>query len=336
MPRAPHPLPSELGEQFLYADGRAAGASRKRLRAHDLEAPFRGVRRAVAPSPVMDDGPLARDRMLRARVLRDARAYAEVMAPHAFFAGRTAVMLYGLPVRHTYELEVAVFAPARAPRRIGIRGRKVARGFATVRVLEGLPLASPVSCWAMLGTELSERDLIRLGDAIVRVPRGADGRPRLDLQLATPEELHAAALERGRPGRTRLMRALPYIRVGSMSPLETDTRLESIAAGFPEPELDVEIRASVGGRLLGVADLRFPAHRVLVEVEGDHHRTDRAQWARDIEKVAAYAAEGYETVRVTGVQVRTHPRRAVSLIRAALIRGGWSPEVAVVAPSGRR
>lgn len=111
-----------------------------------------------------------------------------------------------------------------------------------------------------------------------------------------------------------------------MSPLETDTRLEVVEAGLPEPELDVEIRAAVGGQLLGIADLRFRAYRVLVEVEGDHHRTDPAQWSRDIEKLAAYAAEGYETVRVTAAHVRREPARAIAVIRAALVRGGWRPE----------
>src|SRR5690606_16710162 len=144
-------------------------------------------------------------------------------------------------------------------------------------------------------------------------------------QLASLEMLWAAAAQPGRPGRVRLMRAISHIRVGSMSPLETDTRLDVIAAGLPEPELDVEIRAAVGRRLLGIADMRFHRYRVPGEVEGDHHRTDAAQWARDIEKLAAYAAEGYETVRVTGRQVRRDPVRAVTLIRAALIRGGWRP-----------
>jgi len=318
-------LPGQLGGVFPYADARAAGVSRARLRSRDLESPFRGVRRIVGEDPTADGGPLALDRMLRLRVLREARAYATVMAPHAFFAGRTAAVLHGLPVPHGEELEVAVLAPARAPRRRGIRGRKVASGLVSVRMLEGLPVADPVSCWAMLGAELAERELIRLGDAIVRVPRGPGGRRHPELQLATVDELRAAALEPHRPGRVRLLRALAQIRVGSMSPLETDTRLEVVGAGLPEPELDVEIRAASSGRLLGIADQRFPEYRVLVEVEGDHHRTDRAQWSRDIEKLAAYAGEGYDTVRVTSAHVRTRPARGVALIRAALIRGGWLP-----------
>lgn len=326
MPRAPHPLPDGLGQQFASSHARAEGVSPKRLRAQDLEAPFRGVRRTRSALPALDGGPLARDRMVQARVVRDARAYAEVMAPHAFFAGRTAAVLYRLPVAHGAELEVAVVSPSRAPRRIGIRGRKVMPALVSVRTLDGLRVASPASSWAMLGTELDERELIRLGDAIVRIPRGAGGRPEPQRQLATLDELRAAAAAPRRPGRARLLRAFSRIRVGSMSPLETDTRLDVVAAGLPEPELDVEIRAALGQRLLGISDMRFPAYRVLVEVEGDHHRTDPAQWARDIEKLAAYAAEGYEAVRVTGAQVRRNPARAVALIRAALIRGGWRPQ----------
>ncbi|MGN6271636.1 MAG: hypothetical protein ACTHMQ_00950 [Protaetiibacter sp.] len=96
-------------------------------------------------------------------------------------------------------------------------------------------------------------------------------------------------------------------------------------AGLPEPELDAGIRNGYG-RLLGIADGRYRGYRVLIEVEGDHHRTDRPQWARDIEKHAAYAAEGHETVRLTGIQIRQHPEQGVALIRNALIRGGWLPD----------
>jgi len=325
MPHTRRPLPSGLGAAFRYSDARAAGASRKRLRARDLEAPYRGVRRRVEEVPAPAAGPLARDRAVRDAVVRDARAYLQVMADHAFFSGRTAAVIHGLPVTHGAELEVAVFAPRRAPRRAGIRGRKVAPDFAHVVTVDGMRVADPASCWAMLGSTLGERDLIRLGDAIVRIPRGPGGRPQPERQLATLAELRVAASVPGRPGRARLLRALARIRVGSMSPLETDARLEEVDAGLPEPELDVEIRDR-SGHLVGIADQCFAEYHVLVEVEGDHHRTDRAQWQRDIEKVAAYTGEGYETVRLVAAQVRTHPGRGVALIRDALMRGGWTPE----------
>ena len=327
MPAPPRPLPPSLDTVFSYAAAREAEASARRMRARDLEAPHRGVRRRVdtdAAPPALDTAPLARDRATRARVLRDARGYAVIMPTPAFFAGRTAAILYGLPVPPGPELDVAVVPPTRAPRVRGVRARTLRAGYASVRTLDGLRVASPASAWAMLGSELSERELVRMGDAIVRIPRDDRGRPRPELRLATLDEL-LAALEVGRrTGAPRLRRALARIRVGAMSPLETDARLNVTDAGLPEPELDVEIRDS-GRRLLGIADGRWMRYRVLIEVEGDHHRTDRRQWTRDIEKHAAYAAEGYETVRLTGLQIRRHPAQGVSLVREALTRGGWRP-----------
>jgi hypothetical protein len=258
-------------------------------------------------------------------VLRDARAYATVMAPGAFFSGRTAAVLHGLSVPHGTELEVGVLKPSRAPRGRGIRGRTLTPGLTTIEALDGLPVMTPAALWVALGAELSERELIRLGDAIVRIPRDDRGVPRPERRLATLDELRAALALGTRRGSKRMRAALARIRVGSMSPLETDARLNCVDAGLPEPELDVEIRDGAQGRLLGIADGRYAQYRVLLEIEGDHHRTDRRQWARDIAKHAAYAAEGYETVRLTGVQIRQHPDAGVALVREALIRGGWRP-----------
>lgn len=325
MPVPPEELPPTLGDSFGYAHARSAGASARRLRARDLEAPYHGTRRRVRKTPRgVDDSPFAQDRAARARVMRDARTYAAVMSPRAFFAGRTAAVILGLPVPHDGDLEVAVFAPQRAPRGRGVRGRALAPGFGSIRDVDGLRVASPASAWAMLGAELSERELVRLGDAIVKVPRDERGAPRPELRQATLDDLRGALEAGRRPGAGRLRAAFARIRVGSMSPLETDGRLNCDDAGLPEPELDVEIR-NAHGRLLGIADMRFRRYRVLVEIEGDHHRTGRRQWARDIEKHAAYASEEYETVRLTGIHVRQHPAQGVALMRDALIRGGWRP-----------
>ncbi|MDQ1217272.1 hypothetical protein [Microbacterium arborescens] len=74
MPRRPDPLPEALGGAFSCADGAAAGISLKRLRAADLETPFRGVRRRRGAEDAAPAGPLAGDQAARQRVLEDARA----------------------------------------------------------------------------------------------------------------------------------------------------------------------------------------------------------------------------------------------------------------------
>lgn len=326
MPNSASPLPPQLGESFSCADALRAGVTRRRLRAKDHEAPFHGARLRREPPELLlgDDEPLARDRAQRMRVLRLARAFREVMQPHAFFAGRTAAVVYGAPIEHGDELQVAVYAPARAPRRRGIRGTKVAPGLVSIRTHEGLPVSSPASTWAMLAAELSVRELVVLGDALVRVPRDAHGRLLPHEQLASIAQLQRAVDAGPRRGVHRLREAIGMIRVGSASPLESEYRIDSLAAGLPEPELDVEIR-DAHGRLLGISEIAYPTYRTVVEIEGDHHRTSRAQWVRDIDKYAAYAQEGWEVVRLTSAHVRATRPRAAALVRAVLIRRGWRP-----------
>ena len=323
MPRRPAPLPTELGDAFTRDQALAAGVTPRRIRARDLETPFRGVRlRPGREESSVRQGtePLEHDRRVRRDVIRKARAYDLLMPGHAFFAGRTAAVIFGAPIGHGDELEVAVHAPARAPRRRGIRGVKVATRLASVREHEGLRVASPASTWAMLGAELSTRELVTLGDAFVRVARDDSGRLRAGSGLVTIEELKRAATAGPRRGAARLRDAAELVRVGSASPLETEYRLDAAAAGLPDAELDVEIFDARGKRI-GITEVVYRPYRVVVEIEGDHHRTSRIQWNRDIEKHAAYVAEGWEVVRLTSVHVRGG--RATSIVRDVLMRRGW-------------
>lgn len=269
-------------------------------------------------------GPFGRDRMQQEAVRARADLYRPLMVAPAFFSGRTAAALWGLPIDGVGDLDVAVMAPHRAPRRRGIRGRQIAPDLVAVREIEGLRVASPASVWAMLATELSVRELVRIGDAIVRVPRDDHARRHPELALATVDQLMAAAEAGRRQGIGRLRAAIGEIRVGSASPLETDYRLDAATAGLPEPELDVEIR-DPHGRLLGITEVFYREFRTLVEIEGDHHRTSREQWNRDIEKYAAYVAAGYEVVRLTASHIRGPQPRAAAIVREVLLRRGWQP-----------
>lgn len=332
MPRSPRPLPDTLGDCFRVGEAVDAGVSRARLRAGDLEAPFRGVRiaarRDASPmgEPVegepVDGGPLALDRRRQADVRERARAYAVVAPAGSFFVGRTAAVLWGLPVSPGAELELGAWAPAHAPRARGVRGVKVMPELATLREVSGFRVTSPASTWAMLGRVLTVRELIVVGDAVVRVPRDRSGTRRPERSLTTIPSLQAAVDAGRRLGVARLREALTGIRVGSASPLESEYRLDAERAGIPEPDLDREIR-DAAGRLLGISEIVYPRWRVVVEIEGDHHRTSRRQWDRDIEKYAAYAAAGWEVVRLTARHVRSAV--GVEQVAATLARRGWRP-----------
>lgn len=326
MPHPPHPLPAGLGDAFSCARARALGVTPGRLRGPDIERPFHGARlRPASPDADLDAAPSAVDRRAQQRVRRRAHAAREVLSPGAFFVGMTAAALWGAPLPDDFDpdapLDVAVLHPARAPRGRGFHAHAVRPHLASVTILDGLRLASPASTWALLAGTVPHPGLVTIGDFFVRVPRDARGRPRPDLRLTTPDKLALAAREPGRRHRARLDAALADIRVGSFSRMETEYRLAAAAAGLPEMELDVEIR-DAGGRLLGIADGVHRRFGVIVEVEGDHHRTDRRQWNRDIERLAAFAAEGWEVIRLTSSRIRSGA--ACGVVAAALRRHGWA------------
>lgn len=330
MAPSPQPLPPALGGQFSVRSASDVGATRRRMRARDLTRPFRGVRRSVTfieerdAAVERDKEPYAEFRRKRQALLDDARAYATVMPPGAFFCGATAAVIGdSLPVNFPDALDVAVFAPHRAPRAKGVRGRKVAEHLATVGEFEGLRLTGSASTWAMLGGDHDLRALVAAGDALVQIPRDNFGRQHPEFVRATIPDL-AAELARGpRPPSTKKLReALDLIRVGSSSVLETEFRLDAAAAGLPDPVLDMEIYSD--GVRLGISEFAYPQYRVVVEVEGEHHHTSRDQWNRDIEKYQAYAEAGWETIRLTFLHIRGREADAVQRVAAALRRRGWA------------
>lgn len=320
MPRRA-PLPPQLAVAFTVAQASALGVSRRRLNRPELARPFHGVR--MRPRPGEPDADLfaARRSELRARI----EAYALVMPEPAFLCLRSAAVLHGYPVRlpANTPVEVAVHHPARAPRGRHVEGHSVRASLARVTVVDGIRTTSPATTWAMFGAHLDLTELVALGDAMVRVPRHPGGfRPPSGPPLATIEHLAAAAAAGRRVGAQRLRDALPLLRTGSSSPGETRTRLVLFDGGLPEPHLDFDVH-DAHGRWLGCSEIAYPVYRVAVEYEGDHHRTSREQWNRDIEKYQAYAEAGWRVVRATHDLVSRHPRELVRQVGAALVAAGW-------------
>ncbi|MFT4135492.1 hypothetical protein [Microbacterium sp.] len=334
------PLPASLPDAFSVRDARRVGVSPRRLRGSDLDAPFHGTRlrpRCADPPHAEDESPAAaEDRRLRGELLRQARAYETVASPHAFLWGPSAAAAWTLPLplralRSVDEpgrvrtLDVAVTAPHRAPRAAGVVGRQFAPGLVSVTTHDGLRVTTPATTWAQLAPLLTVDELIVLGDAIVAIPRvrgmtrGAPGSG-----LATIAQLDAALNVGRRRGAAKLREALPQIRVGSASPPETLLRLALVRSGLPEPALDYDV-LTPDGRAIGYTELAYPGYGILIEYEGDHHRVDRAQWNRDIEKHAACVALGWEVLRLTSAHMYPRTDAAVRRIHDALTRAGWRP-----------
>jgi very-short-patch-repair endonuclease len=96
----------------------------------------------------------------------------------------------------------------------------------------------------------------------------------------------------------RARRALTLIDAGAESPRETWLRLLLIDASYPRPQTQIPVYGEYG-ELVALLDLGWEDVKIALEYEGDHHRTDRRQFHRDIARYEALPDLGWITVRVT-------------------------------------
>ena len=295
------PLPSELrGFAILTSSGGEFGLQRSRLRRVDLEHPFHCV------SSIEIDV---------STVAGLCRAYEPLLLPGQFFSHVTAALLYGAPLPFdidTGRLDVAVLDPRTPPRGRGVRAHRVTG--VEVLLRDGMAVAAPADAWCQLAPLLRREDLVAVGDNLVtgRRVRGIRGPA-----LATVAQLRGAAFRhRGKRGARTASWALERVRSGVDSRPETRLRLLLVSAGLPEPELDLTV--DVGDGLLLHPDLTYSQWQVVLEYEGDIHRTDPAVWRRDIERRELYEAAGWRVIRVTADNVFREPELFLARVRRIL------------------
>lgn len=153
-------------------------------------------------------------------------------------------------------------------------------------------------------------------------PRG-EAVARLDaLMRATPfstEEVLMLAERRPRArGLRKLRAALPLVDPGAASPKETWLRLLLIDAGIPVPATQIPVQQN--WRLIAVLDMGWEDYLVAAEYDGDHHRTNRRQYARDQARLRALQELGWIVVRVIA---EDKPDDVVRRTRDALTRRGY-------------
>lgn len=282
----PATLPARLvGRPFTVGQGRSAGVSRQRMRAPDLLAPYRGVR----CGPRLDPASLLHATQL-------------VLPETAAFSHGTALWVLGLPVRADLAFgPVHITVPLAAPRP-RIRGVKAHRSatLPAVTDVRGLRVVAAESAWSALGRSLTRDELVVLGDAIAH--NGTVGADRLAAEVA---------LRRRTPGVPRLREALPEIRAGSASPMETLARLVMLRGGLPEPELNADIVDVVGG-WVARGDFVWRVARLVAEYDGEHHRTSARQWRSDILRSRVLRDAGWRVEVVTAADVLRFPDQLVA------------------------
>jgi hypothetical protein len=281
------PLPASLAGSFTTAAAYAAGVSRESLRGPRVRRLHSGV--YVARDAVLD-------------LVAEIRAARLVLPPHTLVTGVTALWCFGVEVASPRPLQFLTTHPHQV-RRPGLQVSRTDR----LPPARGL-LVCPEHAFAVAARRLDLLQLVTAGDWLVRRSR------------TTPARLTAYARSYRGAGAPRARRAAALVRERVDSPRETALRLCLVLAGLPEPECNVTLGTE--DRPIGRVDLLLELYKLILEYEGDQHRTDRWQWNIDIGRVEEFSAEGYRVLRVTAEHMR-RPRALVLRVHAALVAGGY-------------
>ena len=103
---------------------------------------------------------------------------------------------------------------------------------------------------------------------------------------------------KGRRGIRKARTVLDLVDPGAESPQETWLRLLVIRNGFPRPKTQIPVHDEYGV-LVAVLDMGWEDIKVAADYEGDHHRTDRRRFNRDIRRHEDVTELGWIDVRVT-------------------------------------
>ncbi len=131
-------------------------------------------------------------------------------------------------------------------------------------------------------------------------------------RLKIPDVDLLAERYRGRRGIRRARAALELVDGGAESPRETWLRLLIVRAGFPRPRTQLPVYNEYGV-LIAEVDMGYQDLKIAFEYEGDHHRTDRRQFNKDIHRHDALIELGWIVVRVTAEDTRAGIVRRIQL-----------------------
>ena len=309
-------LPSALADRpFTVREARAAGLRYDQVRRAALNSPTWAVRCPAEPSSLATW----------------AAAFACGLPADVAFSHVTAARLWKLPLPDHLEHDDAALDVIRdsAKERIRRRGCCGHRGLERreVVVVGGLRVVGLADTWVdlgeVLGRGLSLDDLVVAGDAVARQVE----MQQLADAVAAPFEvglpsgsgvtlLEVALSARVRPrGKTLHVQALPLVRSGSRSAMETRARLMFHRAGFPEPELNAPVRDAHGGWLLD-GDLVWRRQRVVGEYQGADHGS-RKRRSADASRAALAEDNDYRLIEIYAEDVFGGARRRACLRRFA-------------------
>lgn len=173
----------------------------------------------------------------------------------------------------------------------------------------GVPILGPDRTFVDSATVLSLRDLVRAGDWLI-----ANRQTDLNTLDSYVTLSHLDGVQRAR-------KAIPLLRAGVESVMESDVRLVLQRHGLPEPTVNPNIYDSCG-LFLARGDLVYESYKVLVEYDGWQHERDARQRQHDHLRRERLEAEGWRVIVVTAVDLKD-PRSVAMRVFAALKQRGF-------------
>ncbi|MCV7078893.1 endonuclease domain-containing protein [Mycobacterium szulgai] len=175
----------------------------------------------------------------------------------------------------------------------------------------GLPVTTLARTAYDLGRHLPRNQAVARLDALMRATA-----------VAVDKVLLLADRHPGARGVRHLRAALALVDSGAASPRETWLRLLLVDAGLPTPTTQIPINDNY--RALAMLDMGWPEFGVGVEYDGDHHRSDRRQYAKDQRRLRRLEELGWILIRVIA---EDKPAEVIQRVHNALLARGWRPSV---------
>ncbi|MGM7671863.1 hypothetical protein [Microbacterium sp. A93] len=307
-PRIPLPRPLK-STAFQVQSGSARGLGEKRMRGHDLQRPFHGVRAAESPESLSDR----------------CAALSKTLQPHHVFSHRTAAEIWRMPLPADDDkeaddddvLHVMALGKRGRIRRPGVVGWERTENDLVTYSVGSIHVCAPADVWCQLSTLISREWLVAVGDFLISGERDDDGRRPA---LCTMEQLSEAIARHGRRrGVAALQWALGMVRSPVDSPRESLLRLALVAGGLPEPEVQLAVQTTKGIRH---GDLGYRDARLIIEYQGDEHRTSRRRWLQDLTRVQLLEDAGYRVILVGADDLEDGAEALIGRIRRILASAG--------------
>ncbi|WP_099041686.1 hypothetical protein [Mycobacterium neglectum] len=277
-----------MGAVFLGREALGAGLSR-----HELRRWYRPVFRGVYAEK-------------RARLTLADRALAAWLTTdrRGVIAGIAASALHGAEwVDDTEAIEVLV-DDRRRQSGLVVRMDRIEQD--EITTVAGLMVTTPARTAFELGRYQKRSVAMARLDALMRAaPFKAEDIDRL---------IHRYGPVRGV---RQLRELLPLVDAGAASPKESWLRLLLIDNDFARPETQIPV---FHGDELFALDMGWRHLQLAVEYDGDHHRTDRPSYVRDMRRHPKIASRGWEIVRI--IKEDTEAAILSTVYEAWLRRGG--------------